>query len=171
MTRRVPLGAGFVLVALVGGTLAGCTPTGTAPAASPTASDRASRTATPRPATTSTPTTIKDAATTPAPDAAATALVAAREAVAAYCRPTANKAQWMATLSPLLTDQAVVAYQTVNPATVPCSAVTGNPSVLDGDNAYTYRIDVPTDAGTYVAYVTRARASDPWRTQRIAPPQ
>lgn len=104
-------------------------------------------------------------------DVGADAVEAAIAAVTAYCRPGVSEGEWMAGLSPHLTDSAVLAYGTVDPATVPCTSYLGSASIRDGDEAFTFRVNVPTDAGIYEAYVTRAATSDPWRVERMAPPQ
>lgn len=140
----------------------------------PTTSTASPASATPEPSTTTPAATtapIEDAAPTTAPDAATAAVEAAVAAVTAYCQPTRTKGEWMAALSPLLSDAGVVAYSTVDPATVPCTTYSGSASIRDGDDAYTFRVNVPTDAGVYEAYVARERASDPWRVERMAPPE
>ncbi|MDJ0336590.1 hypothetical protein QMG83_15280 [Salinibacterium sp. G-O1] len=76
----------------------------------------------------------------------------------------------MADLSVYLTDSAVLAYGTVDPATVPCTSTLPGTNIRDGDGAYTFRVNVPTDTGTYEAYVTRAATSDGFRVDRMAAP-
>jgi hypothetical protein len=169
--RGARAGAVAVLLAVMGGTLAGCV----APASAPTGS----ATPTASPAGTGSPSTGSSVPATPPqdakpeddPDAATDATTAAVAAVTAYCRPDLAKGAWIAALSPLLTDAGAVAYNTVDPAAVPCKSVTGGASVRDGDNAYVFRINVPTDAGTYEVYVTRPATTDPWRVERMAPPK
>lgn len=160
----------LVLLAVAGGALAGCV----APGAGQSTSTAPSASADAGPATPSASATTappQDAKPDDDPNAATDAVAAAVAAVTAYCRPGVNKGEWVAALSPLLTDAGVVAYNTVNPATVPCKAVTGDASVRDGDNAYVFRVNVPTDAGVYEAYVTRPATSAPWRVERMAPPE
>lgn len=112
---------------------------------------------------------IQDSQPDADPDAATEAVAVAVAAVTAYCRPGESKGQWMADLSPLLTDAAVIAYETVDPASIPCTAYAGGATVRDGDDAYIYRVSVPTDAGVYEAHATRERTSDPWRIDRMVP--
>ncbi|WP_415131980.1 hypothetical protein [Microbacterium sp.] len=77
----------------------------------------------------------------------------------------------MEELSPLLTPAAVTAYDTVDPATVPCTTYTGGAAIASGDDVFTFLVSVPTDAGTYTAYVTRPDRADPWQVDRMAPPE
>ncbi|MET4783439.1 sigma factor [Glaciihabitans sp. UYNi722] len=70
----------------------------------------------------------------------------------------------------LLTDAGVIAYKTVDPRTIPCTSYAGNASIRDGDGAYTFRVNVPTDVGIYEAYVTRSATSKPWQVERMTPP-
>lgn len=167
MTRRARTAAVAVLLAVIGGALAGCVAPTSIPA------DVTSSTAVPSDSVQgATPTgSVQDAKLEDDPEASTDAVVAAVAAVTAYCRPGVSKGEWIAALSPLLTDAGAVAYNTVDPATVPCTSYAGNASVRDGDDAYVFRINVPTDAGTYEAYVTRPSTSAPWRVERMTPPE
>ena len=80
--------------------------------------------------------------------------------------------QGSALLQALDAFQALLKFtHTVNPTAVPCTSVTGGSTVRDGDNAYVFRINVPTDVGTYEVYVTRPATTDPWLVERMAPPK
>lgn len=171
MIHGARTGAVVVLLAVVGGTLAGCvapisTPADSViPEPSPTGSGSASTGAS-VPATPPQDAKLKDD-----PDAAAEASSTAVLAVTAYCRPDLSKGAWIAALSPLLTEAGAVAYTTVDPAMVPCTSVTGESSIRDGDSAYVFRVKVPTNAGTYEVSVTRPTTTDSWRVDRMAPPR
>lgn len=94
----------------------------------------------------------------------------ATNAVAAFCRPSLEYESWINELYPVLSQQAAIAYETVDPANVPCTSVTGAARVRDGDGAYTMRIYVPTDAGEYSVYVHRSSETTPWAVDQITPP-
>lgn len=160
-----------VLLAVTAGALVGCVAPASEPAGTPTPIDTSVSTAPPQGQGTVPATPPQDAKPDSDPDAAKEATAAAVLAVTAYCRPSLEKGAWIAALSPLLTDAGAVAYNTVSPATVPCTSVTGGSTARDGDNAYVFRINVPTNAGTYEVYVTRPATTDPWRVERMAPPK
>ncbi|MCJ1697884.1 hypothetical protein MT349_19040 [Rathayibacter caricis] len=93
----------------------------------------------------------------------------ATRATSLYCRPGLDYDTWINELYPVLSQQAAVAYETVDPANVPCTSVTGAASVRDGDGAFTMRILVPTDAGEYSVYVHRTVETGPWAVEQITP--
>lgn len=93
----------------------------------------------------------------------------ATDVVTAFCRPALEYETWIAELYPFLSQQAAVAYETVDPVNVPCTALTGTATVRDGDKAFTMRILVPTDAGEYSVYVHRPTESTPWAVEQITP--
>ena len=93
----------------------------------------------------------------------------ALNAVTAFCRPSLDYNTWIAELYPFLSQQAAVAYETVDPANVPCTTLTGAALVRDGDGAFTMRILVPTDAGEYSVYVHRTVETGPWAVEQITP--
>ena len=103
------------------------------------------------------------------PDAANEATAAAvLAALTAYCRPNLQKGAWIAALSPLLTAAGAVAYNTV---TRRRSVHVGHGRVdrPRRRRRLLFRINVPTDAGTYEVYVTRPATTDPWLVERMAP--
>jgi len=169
--RGARSGGFAVLLAVTAGSLVGCVAPASSPAGTPTPTDTSISTEPPQGQGTVPATPPQDAKPDSDPDAANEATASAVLAVTAYCHPDLKKGAWIAALSPLLTDAGAVAYNTVNPATVPCTSVTGGSTVRDGDNAYVFRINVPTDAGTYEVYVTRPATTDPWRVERMAPPK
>ncbi|PPF26295.1 MULTISPECIES: hypothetical protein [unclassified Rathayibacter] len=94
----------------------------------------------------------------------------ATNAVATFCRPALDYQTWINELYPVLSQQAAIAYETVDPANVPCTSVTDEARVRDGDGAHTMRVYVPTDAGEYSVYVHRPSETAPWAVDQITPP-
>jgi len=110
-----------------------------------------------------------DAEQAPALNVEADTLAIAMAAVTAFCRPSVDYDTWIAELYPFLSQQAAVAYETVDPANVPCTTLTGAALVRDGDGAFTMRILVPTDAGEYSVYVHRTVETGAWAVEQITP--
>ncbi|RFA06764.1 hypothetical protein B7R21_18495 [Subtercola boreus] len=96
-------------------------------------------------------------------------LTKATKTVTAFCRPALDRQTWISDLYPLLSQTAAVAYKTVNPARVPCAAVTGDARLRDTDGSYTTRVFVPTDAGEYSVLLNRSDVTDPWLVEQITP--
>lgn len=90
-------------------------------------------------------------------------------AVTAFCQPTLTGQEWIGQLYPFLSQSAALAYESVDPGQVPCTAVTGDGRVRDGDEAFTIRILVPTDAGEYSVYVHRPTVDAGWAVEQITP--
>jgi hypothetical protein len=111
----------------------------------------------------------QDSAADVATDALIHSIVLARDVMAKFCRPSVDEKTWINDLYPSLTGAAGEAYATVDPANVPCTAVTGEPHMVDGDAAFTMVIEVPTDAGEYRLYVHRAETTDPFLVEEITP--
>lgn len=105
----------------------------------------------------------------PVPGVENDALALATAAVTAFCRPTLDYDMWIGELYPFLTQEAAVAYETVDPANVPCTTLTGDARVRDGDGTFTIRVLVPTDAGDYSVYVHRTVETGPWAVEQITP--
>lgn len=99
------------------------------------------------------------------------ALDAAGAAVEAFARPDVPYEQWWAELAPLMSVQAQLDYQYVDPANVPARAVTGGPVLVDETSASVAGVEVPTDVGTYSVTLSRADAAGPWLVERITPPE
>jgi hypothetical protein len=95
--------------------------------------------------------------------------VLARDVMGKFCRPTLDATTWVNDLYPSLTGAAGEAYATVDPANIPCTAVTGEPYLIDGDASFTMLVGVPTDGGEYRLYVHRAETTDPWLVEQITP--
>jgi hypothetical protein len=103
------------------------------------------------------------------PDAETDSTALATRAVTLFCRPSLDYDTWIAELYPVLSQAAAVAYETVDPANVPCTGVTGTAQIRDTDGAYTARVLVPTDAGDYSVYVHRPLDTSPWAVEQITP--
>jgi hypothetical protein len=103
------------------------------------------------------------------PNAEADSTALATRAVTLFCRPSLDYDTWIAELYPVLSQAAAVAYETVDPANVPCTGVTGAAQIRDTDGAYTSRVLVPTDAGDYSVYVHRPLDTSPWAVEQITP--
>lgn len=123
----------------------------------------------PAPVTSATEAAPVDDEAAPALNVEADTLAIATAAVTAFCRPSLDYDTWIAELYPFLSQQAAVAYETADPANVPCTTLTGAASVWDGDGAFTMRILVPTDAGEYSVYVHRTVETGPWAVEQITP--
>lgn len=102
-------------------------------------------------------------------DAVIKSSVLARDVMGKFCRPSVDATTWINDLYPHLTGAAGEAYATVDPANIPCTAVTGEPRLIDGDASFTMLIGVPTDGGEYRLYVHRAETTDPWLVEQITP--
>lgn len=111
----------------------------------------------------------QDSAADIAPLALIHSSVLARDVMGKFCRPTLDATTWINDLYPSLTGAAGEAYATVDPANIPCTTVTGEPRLIDGDASFTMLIGVPTDGGEYRLYVHRAETTDPWLVEQITP--
>ena len=101
--------------------------------------------------------------------ARAAAAQAAETSVAAFCRPDLPEADWWAGLAPLLSAQAQIDYQHVDPANTPPATVTGpgSPSHVAG---FVAEVQVPTDLGVFSVALTRADAASPWLAEHVTLP-
>jgi hypothetical protein len=93
----------------------------------------------------------------------------ASKAVNAFCHPNSDRETWIEGLYPFLSQSAAAAYETVNPAKVPCSKVIGEARVRDDDGSFTVRAIVPADGGDYSVYVHRPHLTDQWLVEQITP--
>lgn len=103
------------------------------------------------------------------PDETAEVSTVAVGVVTAFCRPTLDRHTWINNLYPFLSQSAAVAYGTVDPGRVPCTAVTGAARIRDTDGSYTTRVFVPTDAGEYSVLLNRSDTTDLWLVEQITP--
>lgn len=104
-------------------------------------------------------------------DGRTAALQRAAEAVTAFCQPTLGAAEWLGDLNPYLTQRAGAAFETVDPANIPCTAVSGDAAFLIEPNEHYTEISVPTDAGDFTVIMERFDLSQPWLAERIQPAQ
>ncbi|MBO0608260.1 hypothetical protein [Myceligenerans salitolerans] len=100
----------------------------------------------------------------------AAARAAASAAVTAFSDVDQPTAAWWKKLSPLLTPQARVVYEDVDPRNVPVRQVTGPASVVDESSTLLTEVTVPTDVGDYTVMLVRADGASPWLAEQIRPP-
>lgn len=178
--QRTGAQLGGVVAEVVAFTMTGCSAPAAAPAPAstssaptstsqtPSASGLPSDAATDAGAPAADPAPV-DAEPVPEPGVENDALALAVAAVTAFCRPALDYDTWISELYPFLTQQAAVAYETVDPANVPCTVLTGDARVRDGDGTFTIRVLVPTDAGDYSVYAHRTVETGPWAVEQITP--
>ncbi|ONI65416.1 hypothetical protein ALI44B_00210 [Leifsonia sp. ALI-44-B] len=93
----------------------------------------------------------------------------ATAALAAYL--DADSGAWFATLSPYLTDDAKVAYGTVDPANIPAAKITGEGEPEPGGHLTRRWVEVPTSVGTYTVRLERADEDSDWLVSSFGSPQ
>ncbi|MBE1877529.1 hypothetical protein [Myceligenerans pegani] len=103
-------------------------------------------------------------------DVRTAAVSAATAAVTAFSDVDQSAEAWWRGLSPLLTPQARVVYEDVDPRNVPVRQVTGPASVVDESSTLLTEVTVPTDVGAYTVMLVRADGGSPWLTEQIRPP-
>jgi hypothetical protein len=96
----------------------------------------------------------------------------AANALRDFARPTIEETQWANDLARWLTPEATTAYSAVDPANVPVTEVTG-PATLDVDptNGFGVMATVPTDVGPYGVQLLRQSQDEPWKVNRLYPPE
>lgn len=89
-----------------------------------------------------------------------------------FARPGMEETQWANDFARWLTPEATTAYSAVDPANVPVTKVTG-PAVLDIDetNGFGVMATVPTDVGDYGVQLLRQGQEEPWKVNRLYPPE
>ena len=89
-----------------------------------------------------------------------------------FARPEMEEIQWANDFARWLTPEATTAYSAVDPANVPVTEVTG-PAVLDIDdtNGFGVMATVPTDVGDYGVQLIRQGQDEPWKVNRLFPPE
>jgi len=142
-------------------TLSACTDAGPTPNPSPSPTD----TATAQPAPTS----------TIAPDALDDGVRVAEEAMTSFANHNRSYEEWWAELSPMLTNDALLAYEGTNPARVRPSQVTGPGVVASAPNFNQMSVLVPTDIGQYTIELIRqgdghGNGTPSWFVDRLTPP-
>jgi hypothetical protein len=96
----------------------------------------------------------------------------AANALTDFARPTVEETQWANDFARWLTPEATTAYSAVDPANVPVTEVTG-PATLDVDptNGFGVMATVPTDVGPYSVRLLRQSQDEPWKVNRLYPPE
>ncbi|MBE0011617.1 hypothetical protein [Arthrobacter sp. AET 35A] len=96
----------------------------------------------------------------------------AEDALADFARPDVEEAQWANDFARWLTPEATTSYSAVDPANVPVKEVTG-PATLDIDetNGFGVIATVPTDIGDYGVQLLRQGQDEPWKVNRLYPPE
>ncbi|WP_253907901.1 hypothetical protein [Arthrobacter sp. H20] len=96
----------------------------------------------------------------------------AEDALADFARPDVEETQWANDFARWLTPDATTAYSAVDPANVPVTEVTG-PATLDIDetNGFGVIATVPTDIGDYGVQLLRQGQDEPWKVNRLYPPE
>ncbi|AWB88136.1 hypothetical protein [Mycetocola zhujimingii] len=157
----------LIVLALATIALTGC--------ASPTAADRGPEAQPTRSATATTPPPVGgtegDLVPTTAPAAEEAAAQAAVVVVETFGQPELTADAWMEAMYPVLSPKGATAYLHTDPANIPVTAVTGDPTVLTGLTATYAIVDVPTNAGVYTVTLTRDDENGAWLAERIRPKQ
>ncbi len=96
----------------------------------------------------------------------------AEDALADFARPDVEETQWANDFARWLTPEATTSYSALDPANVPVSEVTG-PATLDIDetNGFGVIATVPTDIGDYGVQLLRQGQDEPWKVNRLYPPE
>lgn len=96
----------------------------------------------------------------------------AEDALADFARPGLDETQWANDFARWLTPKAVTAYSAVDPANVPVSDVTGPATLeIDESNGFGVIATVPTDIGDYGVQLLRQSQNEPWKVNRLYPPE
>ena len=101
----------------------------------------------------------------------AAATAAAEESMRAFARPDLDQDSWWGQLEPLLSSEAQINYAYVDPANIPASHITAEPSLTEDASAHIAHVSVPTDIGEYTILLSRQDATAPWLAERITPPE
>lgn len=130
---------------------------GTLPAASPALSNA--------PTTSATPADTLDAEGRDAGTATA------RAALTAFLQRDLSYESWWAQLKPMLTQEAVFAYEYTDPQSVPATTITGEPLVSAAPSATQMNVLIPTGVGQYLIVLYRENARAGWAVDRLTPPE
>ncbi|WP_245702930.1 hypothetical protein [Arthrobacter subterraneus] len=106
------------------------------------------------------------------PEAEEAAKEVAVNAMRDFARPEVEETQWANDFARWLTPDATVSYSSVDPANVPVTEVTG-PATLEIDEANGFGViaTVPTDIGDYRVQLLRQGQDEPWKVNRLYPPE
>jgi hypothetical protein len=118
-----------------------------------------------------------DPSTTQAPSppglsasAAAAAIAAAHQVMIRYARPQLSAQAWLSGMDPVLTQDAAAQFAGTDPSQIPAHQVTGAATLASDSTGGGAVATVPTDAGTYQVFLTRANGSTVWLAEQITPP-
>ena len=106
------------------------------------------------------------------PEAEDAAKEVAVNAMRDFARPDVEETLWANDFARWLTPDATTAYSSVDPANVPVTEVTG-PATLEIDEANRFGViaTVPTDIGDYRVQLLRQGQDEPWKVNRLYPPE
>ncbi|MEE6289291.1 hypothetical protein V2J52_16680 [Georgenia sp. MJ173] len=104
-------------------------------------------------------------------DSRASAAAAGEAVMRAFARPDLDHDSWWAEIEPLLSSEAQSDYAYVDPANIPASQITAEPTVVEDSSPYIAHVKVPTDVGTYTVLLSRQDDNAPWLAERITPPE
>lgn len=106
------------------------------------------------------------------PEAEAAAKETAVNAMRDFARPEVEETQWANDFARWLTPEATTAYSAVDPAIVPVTEVTGPATLeIDETNGFGAIATVPTDIGDYGVQLLRQGQDEPWKVNRLYPPE
>ncbi|SDI70458.1 hypothetical protein SAMN04488693_11931 [Arthrobacter subterraneus] len=89
-----------------------------------------------------------------------------------FARPNVEEKQWANEFARWLTPKATADYSAVDPANVPATEVTGPASLeIDRANGFGATATVPTDVGDYQVQLLRQGQDEPWKVNRLYPPE
>lgn len=106
------------------------------------------------------------------PESEAAAKEVAENAMRDFARPEVEETQWANDFARWLTPEATTAYSAVDPANVPVTEVTGPATLeIDETNGFGVVATVPTDIGDYRVQLLRQGQDEPWKVNRLYPPE
>lgn len=106
------------------------------------------------------------------PEAKDAAKEVAVNAMRDFARPEVEETQWANDFARWLTPKATTSYSAVDPANVPVTEVTGAATLkIDEANGFGVIATVPTDIGDYGVQLLRQRQDEPWKVNRLYPPE
>jgi hypothetical protein len=100
------------------------------------------------------------------------AMETATNALRDFARPTVEETQWANDFARWLTPEATTAYSAVDPGNVPVTEVTGAATLdIDPTNGFGVMATVSTDIGPYGVQLLRQSQDEPWKVNRLYPPE
>lgn len=95
----------------------------------------------------------------------------AEAALTAFLQRDLPYEAWWAQLKPMLTQEAVFAYEYTDPQSVPATTITGEPLVSAAPSATQLNVLIPTGVGQYMIVLYRENARAGWAVDRLTPPE